>query len=96
MASVRVCACVRACAIEIKPGMLRAACFDDVRVWMRIRFALQDVNFHRKKGLFSTVYKARLFILFGKVHFTKVKGTSANLNSPLHMCLCISLSNWEN
>ena len=45
MASVRVRACVRACAVEIKPGMLRAACFDDVRVWTRIRFALQDGDF---------------------------------------------------
>ena len=41
MASVRV----RACAVEIKPGMLRAACFVDVRVWTRIRFALQDGDF---------------------------------------------------
>ena len=32
MASVRVGACVCACAVEIKPGMLRAACFFDVRV----------------------------------------------------------------
>ena len=46
MASVRVCACVRACAVEIKPGMLRAACFDDIRIW----------TFHSKKGLFNTVF----------------------------------------
>ena len=32
VASVRVSACVRAYAVEIKPGMLRAACFDDERV----------------------------------------------------------------
>ena len=37
-----VCAHVRACAVEIAHGMLRAACFDDVRDWTRIRFALQD------------------------------------------------------
>ena len=43
MASVH--ACVRACAVEIKPGMLRAACFNDVRVWSRIWFALQDGDF---------------------------------------------------
>ena len=42
---LRACACVRACAVEIKPGMLRAACFNDVRVWSRIRFALQDGDF---------------------------------------------------
>ena len=54
MASVR--AIVRACAVEIKPGMLRAACFIDVRVWTRIRFAQQDGDFHSKKGLFNTVY----------------------------------------
>ena len=47
MASVRVCVrvCVRACATEIKPRMLRAVCFDDVRIWTRIRFALQDGDF---------------------------------------------------
>ena len=28
----RVRVCVRACAVEIKPGTLRAACFFDVRV----------------------------------------------------------------
>ena len=28
----RVHACVHTCAIEIKPGMLRDACFIDVRV----------------------------------------------------------------
>ena len=48
-----VLGCVRACAVEIKPEMLRAACFIDVhvRVWTRIRFALQE-----KKGLFNTIY----------------------------------------
>ena len=45
MASVHVRAYVRACAVEIKLGMFRAACFDDERVWMRIRFALQDGDF---------------------------------------------------
>ena len=45
MASVRVRAFVRACVVEIKPGMLRAVCFDDVRVWTRIRFELQDGDF---------------------------------------------------
>ena len=47
----RVCACVRAFAVEIKPGMLCDACFIDVRVWTRIRFALQDGDFHSKKGV---------------------------------------------
>ena len=49
MASVRGGVCVRACAVEIKPRMLRAACFVDVRVWTHIRFALQDGDFHSKK-----------------------------------------------
>ena len=49
MPSVRVC--VRACAIEIKPGMLRAAWLDDVRVWTCIRFALQDGDFSKQKGV---------------------------------------------
>ena len=45
MAYVHVRVCVRACAVEIKTGMLRAACFYDVRVWTRVRFALQDGDF---------------------------------------------------
>ena len=40
MTSVRVRVCVRACAIEIKLGMLHTAYLDDVRVWTRIQFAL--------------------------------------------------------
>ena len=40
---VRVC--VRACAVQIKPRMLHAACFIDVRIWTRTRFALQDGDF---------------------------------------------------
>ena len=53
MASVRVCVCVcvHACAVEIKPGMLRAVCFIDVCVWTRKRFALQDGDFHSNKGV---------------------------------------------
>ena len=47
MASVRV----RACAVKIKPGMLRDACFIDVRNWTCIRFALQDGVFHSKKNV---------------------------------------------
>ena len=47
----RVRGFVRACALEIKPGMLRAACFIDVRVWTRIRFDIQDGNFHGKEGV---------------------------------------------
>ena len=43
VASVRVRVC--ACAVEINPGLLRAACFDDVRVWTRKWFALQDGDF---------------------------------------------------
>ena len=35
---------VLACAVQIKPGKLRAACFIYVRVWTRIRFALQDLR----------------------------------------------------
>ena len=45
---VRVHGCVRTCAVEIKPGMLRVACLIDVHVWTRIRFALQDGDFHSK------------------------------------------------
>ena len=40
-----VCERLRVCAVEIKPGMLHAVCFDDVRVWTRIRFAIQDGDF---------------------------------------------------
>ena len=43
--------CVHACAVEIKLGMLRAACFIDVRAWTRIWFALQEGGFHSKKGV---------------------------------------------
>ena len=43
--------CVRACAVEIKLGMLRAVCLIDVGIWTRIRFALQDGDFHSKKGV---------------------------------------------
>ena len=43
--------CARVCTIEIKPGMLRDTCFIDVRVWTRIRFDLQDGDFHSKKGV---------------------------------------------
>ena len=38
----RVCACVRACAVEIKPSMLHAACFVEVLSMTRNRFAAQD------------------------------------------------------
>ena len=51
LASVRVRACVHACAVEIKPGMLRAAYFDDVRVWTRIWFALRNGDFLWQKGV---------------------------------------------
>ena len=34
-----------------------AACFIDLRVVTRIRFDLQDGDFHSKKGLFNTIYK---------------------------------------
>ena len=44
---MRVCA--RACAVEIKPGMLRDACFIDVHVWTRTQFDLQGGDFHSKK-----------------------------------------------
>ena len=44
MASVRLRACLHVCAVEIKQGMLRAACFDDVCVWTCKRFALQDFS----------------------------------------------------
>ena len=43
--------CVRACAVEIKLGELHDACFDDVRVWTHIRFALQDGDFNSKTGV---------------------------------------------
>ena len=46
-----VCERLRDCAIEIKPGTLRAACFIDVRVETRIGFDLQDGNFHSSKGV---------------------------------------------
>ena len=46
-----VCMCVRACAVEIKPGMLRDACFIDVCVWTQIRFALQDGGFQSSNGV---------------------------------------------
>ena len=56
MASASACVCVRrACAVEIKPGILCAVCFIDVRVWTRIRFAIQDGDFHSKKGSLNTV-----------------------------------------
>ena len=40
---------VRACAVEIKPGTLRAACFFDVSVLTRSRFDLQDGDFLSRK-----------------------------------------------
>ena len=47
----------RACGVQIKPGMLHAACFIDVRVWTRIRFAVQNGDFRiAEKRLFNTVY----------------------------------------
>ena len=49
-------ASVRACAVEIKPGVLRVACFFDEPVWTRILFARQDGNFQSKKRLFNRVY----------------------------------------
>ena len=51
MTSVSVCVCVRACAVEIKPEVLRAAYFIDVRISTRIWFALQDGDFHSKKSI---------------------------------------------
>ena len=54
MASVHLRACVRACAVEIKPGMLRA--------WMMYAFGrayglpYKMATFHGKKGLFNPVY----------------------------------------
>ena len=49
MACLSVCVCVRARAVEIKLGTLRAAHFFDVRVWTHVRFDLQDGDFHGKK-----------------------------------------------
>ena len=43
--------CMHAWTVESKPGMLRDACFIDVPVWTRIQFALQDGDFHSKKGV---------------------------------------------
>ena len=47
----RVRGCVRACAVDIKPGVLRSACFIGVCIWTRIRFDLQDGDFRSKKGV---------------------------------------------
>ena len=61
MASVRMPACVRVCAIEMKPGMLRAACCV-LRASMMYAFGRANglpykmATFHSKKGLFNTVY----------------------------------------
>ena len=48
----RVRVCVRACAVEIKPGMLRAACFFDVRAY---GLTYKMATFIAAKELFNTV-----------------------------------------
>ena len=55
-ARVRVCVC--ACAIENKPGMLRAACFLCAN-----GLPYKMAAFHSKKGLFNTVYTIKLTCL---------------------------------
>ena len=61
MDSVRV----RACSVEIKPGTLRAACFD-VRIQTRIRFDLQDGDFQYSLQvgylLFIVIYQTKSII----------------------------------
>ena len=55
-----VCKRVHACAIEIKPGTLRATFFIGVCVKTRIQPALQDGHFLAKKGFFDNVYRMLL------------------------------------
>ena len=53
----RHCACVRASAIEIKPGMLRASLMYALAAFRCPWFTLRNmVTFIAKKGLFNTVY----------------------------------------
>ena len=61
----RVRVCVRACAVEIKPAMLRAACFIDVHVWMRVQFDLQDGDFHSKKKTVYSYFHLSLLLVIG-------------------------------
>ena len=45
--------CVRVCVVEIKPGMLRASLM--YAFWMSGQFALQDGDFHSKKGVIQFI-----------------------------------------
>ena len=59
MAHVCVCACVRACAVEIKPGMLRAVCSMMYAFARAYSLPYKIAPFHNKKGLLNTVYKRK-------------------------------------
>ena len=68
------------CHVEIKLGLLRAACLIDVRIKTRIRFALQDDGFQRKKR----VIQYGLLLLFHHAYFVPYPGSTP----------CISVSQW--
>ena len=53
-ASVRLRVCVRACAVEIKLGMLRVSMM--YAFGRAYGLSYKMATFHNKKGLFNTVY----------------------------------------
>ena len=63
MASVRVRACVRACAIEIKQGMLHAVASMIYAFGRAYGLPYKMATFHSKKELLNTVYCGNLTIM---------------------------------